>query len=470
MVTAILPSMTAEGPGTRTTTRSGGLPDGIAESQTPGPNGVVDANGFGSTHAVSPSISSELTITPARLRSQSPSEPVKKTSPRPSSSQLAGFVGMFTGCGALIALGIFLPLPAHFQDSGISPGQALADSYYVVGGIAIALSIFCFFGLRGLKGEDNKGLKRIAGNSKTEEPSNTRFSALLRYWTQFHSALLLGFRQKDIGLGYLGGFVARASSVGISLFVPLLVNAYFRSSGLCDGDPSDGPDQGLGDLKRHCPKAYILAAELTGVAELVALISAPVFGYLSDKAGRFNFPLLFAAGAGIVGYVTLALLPSPRPSGEDGSPVVFVAMCLIGISQIGAIVCSLGILSDGILRTKGEKEEDGKSPPSQNRAPLGAAPPVIDTTDDNSTPANESTNLLPSQTTSISTNNNTTNMAHLKGSIAGIYSLYGGAGILLLTKLGGVLFDQLSPGAPFYILAIFNGILLVAGVVCGGFG
>lgn len=56
---------------------------------------------------------------------------------------------------------------------------------------------------------------------------------------------------------------------------------------------------------------------------------------------------------------------------------------------------------------------------------------------------------------------------HLKGSIAGVYSLSGGAAILLLTKLGGYLFDNLSTGAPFYMMAIFNAILLVVGVGAG---
>jgi hypothetical protein len=55
----------------------------------------------------------------------------------------------------------------------------------------------------------------------------------------------------------------------------------------------------------------------------------------------------------------------------------------------------------------------------------------------------------------------------LKGSIAGVYSLYGGAGILILTKIGGLLFDVLSSGTPFFIMASFNGILLVTGIVCG---
>lgn len=48
-----------------------------------------------------------------------------------------------------------------------------------------------------------------------------------------------------------------------------------------------------------------------------------------------------------------------------------------------------------------------------------------------------------------------------------MYSLSGGAAILLLTKLGGYLFDSLSIGAPFYMMAVFNGILLVVGIGTG---
>lgn len=53
--------------------------------------------------------------------------------------------------------------------------------------------------------------------------------------------------------------------------------------------------------------------------------------------------------------------------------------------------------------------------------------------------------------------------AHLKGSIAGTYSLLGGFGILLLTKAGGALFDVSGPSAPFYMMASFNALLLVVG-------
>jgi len=55
--------------------------------------------------------------------------------------------------------------------------------------------------------------------------------------------------------------------------------------------------------------------------------------------------------------------------------------------------------------------------------------------------------------------------SHLKGSMAGVYSLSGGAGILILTKLGGKLFDA-GWGTPFYLMAGFNGALFIVCVIC----
>ena len=40
--------------------------------------------------------------------------------------------------------------------------------------------------------------------------------------------------------------------------------------------------------------------------------------------------------------------------------------------------------------------------------------------------------------------------------------ILGGCGILLLTKVGGVLFDRWSAGAPFYIMAMLNCVAVFA--------
>jgi hypothetical protein len=438
MVTAILPSMTGNNDDTDSTNRHNGL------EQSPG----------GLRHSISASLDSEVTITPSNFNGRPKpasnghtGKSVSKTSSSPP--RLAGLVGVFTGCGALVAL-----------VKGKTQGQAVADSFYVVGGVALLVACCCFVGLRGLQGEEGKGWRLLLGKSPSHEyevvpsdetqgqPSATR-APFLPYWRLLLDSTVLGFKDAQIGLGYLGGFVARASSVGISLFIPLYINAYFIRNGFCQGSPNDPSPI----LKEECRAAYILSAELTGVSQLIALLCAPLFGYLSDRYRRFNVPLLVAGVFGIIGYTAFARLVSPEPKdidGRGGSPVVFLIVALIGISQIGAIVCSLGLLGRGVLG-----DEGGYNLSSQLRGRQPIAPLVSDAGE---TAPLIALSLTPAQTKSRS---------HLKGAIAGVYSLSGGAAILLLTKLGGALFDSLSPGAPFYMMAIFNAILLVIGTGAG---
>lgn len=386
-----------------------------------------------------PSISSEAGPTPAGFVPPSATE--SRSASGRSTSQIAGWVGMFTGLGALIALGAFLPLPARLQHDGYTPAEAITDSFYFVGSIAFAVALACAFGLAGLAGEEDKGLLNVIRRMRyakidenaVEQRAPPVASLLL-------GAMILGFTDVDIALGYLGGFVARASSVGISLFIPLYVNAYFVSSGLCKDNPNSDPTE----IKQNCRDAYVIAAILSGVSQLVALLCAPLFGYLDSRFSRRNVPLLVASAAGVVGYVVFARIQSPEPRGERGNPAVFLVMALLGISQIGAIVCSLSSLSRGIHGGKSE---------GMDTIAQGTAATETSTT-------REDSPLLPSPSQRSDTLSHSRD--YLKGSIAGIYSLAGGAGILLLTKLGGALFDSLSSAAPFYMLAIFNGSLLLA--------
>ncbi|CAD6593874.1 MAG: hypothetical protein ASARMPREDX12_007751 [Alectoria sarmentosa] len=407
--------------------------------------------GASNGHGFSPSISSELTITPQRLQHQaSPRTPPNEISP----TRLAGIVGIFTGCGALLALGFFLRLPEIIQRRGTSPGQALADSYYVIGATALILALLCFLGLRNLHGDEEKGWRNLVYGRPGDPPS--KISSL----KSLAEAVALGFKNPLLGLGYIGGFVARASSVAISLFIPLFVNAYYISSGLCD-KTGDNPE----DIKTDCREAYVLAAELTGVSQLVALLFAPVFGFLADRYRRFNIPLLMAALLGVVGYIVLAFLANPQAKGTHGTPWIFVIMALLGISQIGAIVCSLGLLGRGVLSLQADSNLSGpaysdlvaraEGHNSNNNETAGSIDSPIE---GNAEEAADGTPLLRARGRSQN---------HLKGSIAGVYSLAGGVGILLLTKLGGLLFDDVSPVAPFVMISAFNFLLLAAGIANG---
>jgi hypothetical protein len=417
----------------------------------------------GTSHAVAASISSELTITPARFRSASPtSKSSARNKAGASTSRLAGLVGMFTGCGALVALLVFLPLPTRFQEAGHSPAEAVADAFYVVGAVAILVALGCFFGLRNLPGEEGKSLQRLVHRNDPDTDASHSGRPILPYHRLFLMSVQLGFRSQNIGLGYLGGFVARASSVAISLFIPLFTNTYFLRIGTCTTDP-DNP----GDIKHACPQAYKLAAALTGVCQLIALLSAPIFGYISGRYPRFNIPLLVAALAGVVGYSAFGSLASPDPKSDDGSGAVFLIVALLGISQIGAIVCSLGLLGRGIHNDEGTMiapnfTHDGVNGTSQPST--GATPPRSPSV----SPITEEAPLLSNPPHSRSFEpDQSKDLNHLKGSIAGTYSLLGGFGILLLTKAGGKLFDVSGPGAPFFMMAAFNALLLVVGLGVG---
>jgi len=253
----------------------------------------------------------------------------------------------------------------------------------------------------------------------------------------------------DIGLAYVSGFVARASSVGISLFIPLFVNHHFISSGKCPANP-DGSTLDPGQIKKNCQRAYIVASMLTGVSQLTALLTAPLFGYLTARFRRINLPLLIGACAGIAGYVSFGLVRTPDPQSGEGSVSLYFTVILIGLSQISAIVCSLGILSRGIQRETSAENHTHQNDQSNGRAQETEAEPLLSAEDLAPNPA-------PKQTISRS---------DLKGSIAGVYSLAGGAGILLLTKVGGLMFDRTDPGSPFFILAGFNALLMIIGTIC----
>ncbi|RYP62158.1 hypothetical protein DL770_009631 [Monosporascus sp. CRB-9-2] len=529
MVTAALPILTGDGGDDED--KVADVKDGVdgevrgRDEYGSGERGAGRRNGHNPHGSVATSLESDATITPARFTQTQHlngdgapgaedvsrgNEEVERRDSSRKPSALAGYVGLFTGCGALLALLLFLPLPALFSNrEGVTPALAITYSFYVVGGVAFLVAAFVFFGFHGLRGEEEKGWRMLMGlrdhAEKTDSPPTSpsaeyrdapprpsyaevaaappSSSAAPEHHDPSHpssrkeeeegpipyrdlllTSLRLGFTDPDIALGYLGGFVARASTVAISLFVPLYVNAYFLGHGFCSS-PDKSPNDP--DLKRECRAAYVLASKLSGVAQLVALLCAPVFGYVSGRgksSGRgvgVNAPVLVAAALGIAGYAAFPRLVSPESSdvdGRGGSPAVFLVVALLGASQIGAIVCSLGSLSRGVLGAADEQRRGYKY-----------LTPERDEREEGSTAAAETDALLGNDTAALRTGLETgrkgkrkATRVQLKGSIAGVYSLCGGAAILLLTKLGGFLFDVSSRGAPFYMMAAFNAVLLVA--------
>ncbi|KAH0548676.1 hypothetical protein GP486_007779, partial [Trichoglossum hirsutum] len=179
-------------------------------------------------------------------------------------------------------------------------------------------------------------------------------------------------------------------------------------------------------------------AELTGASQLVALLFAPIFGYLSDRYRRFNGPLLASSFTGVVGYIGFGLIKCPEPSNKDGrggSPFIFLLVALLGISQVGAIVCSLGLLGRGVLGDRGGyvmssqlnttslDDTDSVQTPTPQSAANRAVPHLPSPSLQQ--PTSESTPLLARKPDDATTTTTSESLSHLKGSIAGVYSLAG---------------------------------------------
>lgn len=177
MVTAILPSLTDDtGPAAENPRKPLTSPSGRP--------------------SVTLSVDSEVTITPERFRNSSSytppesDEPVRSSGNTGKPSALAGYVGLFTGCGALVALSLFLPLPARFGHiEGVTLADAVRYSYYVVGTVSLLVAIFVLFGLRGLRGEEGKGWRMLlslkgstpqgTGSASAPVPKNVRDQSTL---------------------------------------------------------------------------------------------------------------------------------------------------------------------------------------------------------------------------------------------------------------------------------------------------
>ncbi|PWW75954.1 MFS general substrate transporter [Tuber magnatum] len=389
------------------------LPEMTATNDTPAPRRIV--------------------ITPPSESSRTPIVREAGTPPAQSSGKLAGLVGLFTGCGALLALLVFLRLPTRFAQYG--PEEAVRRAFYTVAATAAGVGIWCFFGLPGRgKGARRRSIRRYV------------YGARVWIWTKIWggspetlpSSLIAAFKagltDSRLSLSYLAGFVARATSVGISLFIPLFVNAYFIRQGLCPPSTPSSP------TPQTCREAYILAAELTGTTQLTALLLAPAFGFWSDLAavrdGR-NTPLVVSALLGVVGFAGFGMLVSPEPR---ENPMVWVYAVLMGAAQIGGIVCSLGLLARAVSSSHSEGGEEEQEEQEEQPLLSGAGTPRV------------------------------RDRRYVKGGIAGVYSLSGGVGILALTKLGGWGFDGIGSGWPFWLLAGFECVLVLAGILEGIFG
>ena len=153
--------------------------------------------------------------------------PHSDTSAKPVNGKLAGLAGLCTGIGALIAVTVLLPLPRLFIAHGYTMKEAVQAAFYVVGGIAFLISGLMFLGL---KKDPSRGVGKLFKNDCCDEECRDGYFKLMG--KGFSAA-----RDPRIALAYVGGLVARADSIVVSLFIPAVVSHFFVHKGLCTVDP-----------------------------------------------------------------------------------------------------------------------------------------------------------------------------------------------------------------------------------------
>ncbi len=259
---------------------------------------------------------------------------------------------------------------------------------------------------------------------------------------------------RELRMAYLGGALARAFTIGTTAFLPLLVTHHYYTSGLCRKLPSPNPDAPLpGDeLKKLCRSAFTATAILGGTAQLTALLASPVMGLLCDLLSPTTTISLTSA-AGAAGFYLLGVgtagFGGDRQTGEEVpdplGAVSIAAAVLIGVGQIGAIVASLAGCARARALVQDHAEPSGTAGAGGDEAASGSA------------------TLVPGR--NATGNMETTGKDEAgqgAGAIAGAYTCTGSLSILLISKLGGFLFDLYVP-SPFLLIGGFSALVSICG-------
>ncbi|TKY90432.1 hypothetical protein EX895_000430 [Sporisorium graminicola] len=255
---------------------------------------------------------------------------------------------------------------------------------------------------------------------------------------------------QELRMAYLGGALARAFTIGTTAFLPLLVTHHYYTSGLCRQLPSPDPNSPLpnDELKKLCRSAFTATAILGGTAQLTALLASPLIGLLCDTLSP-TITISMTSALGAVGFYLLGVGASgfagDRTTGEEvPDPLTRLsigAAVLIGLGQIGAIVASLaGCARARSLVTEEQLEHTSAVSSSQGDHETADTASASDTSRG---VARRSHSEVAEQE------------GQGAGAIAGAYTCTGSLSILLISKLGGSLFDMYVP-SPFLLIGGFS--------------
>ncbi|CAI5756928.1 unnamed protein product [Candida verbasci] len=299
-----------------------------------------------------------------------------------TNGKFSAIMGVSTGLGAIVSVSVLVTLPVKLANSwDIDMKWGLKYSYLIV----MFFAIISFAMLMLFLYDNNK----IPQQELTLDEEKRPYLEILKQGIEFSK------HNKQAQYAYVGALVARSTTVATSMFIPLLVYNWYYNVGDC----KIGNGNWAGKIS--CYDGYIFSAILTGVAQTIALVSAPLWGYLIDSPKFGKFKTLALSGLiGAIGNLGLSFINNDFKKYNPKTFTCFLFVSIIGLSQIGLVISSMSVLS-------------------------------------------------------------AINNAHdIMGSLSGLYSFSGGIGIMIITLVGGFISDYWILG-PFFILGLLNLLILV---------
>lgn len=215
-----------------------------------------------------------------------------------SRGRATGFLGVMNGLGAMVAALVLLRLPSMYQGQGLDAEAAALATYGTMAGITFLVAIILLTTLRGgtiAQAEAKVSLSR-----------------------QFIEGLI-AVKNPGIRLAYGASFVARGNLAVVGTFFTLWASIY-----------------GTEQLGLTTAEAIKKGGLILTISYIASLLSAPVFGILSDKFDRVTM-LIITLTIGVIGYCSTFFFVNPFSTG------MMVCLIFIGMAEVGCIITS-GVL------------------------------------------------------------------------------------------------------------------------------
>jgi MFS family permease len=203
-----------------------------------------------------------------------------------------GLVGVMNGVGAMIAVFGLVQIPGVLLDNGYSVREAGQFTYYAAAVLAAFTAIVMWLGL--MKHE-------------------SRHSEDVLHVRQLLREGLAAAKDPGVALAYGAAFVSRGHLLVIGSFLSVWINKAGTLAGMSPGEVTER------------------IGMIVGISQGVALLAAPIAGWLADRVNRVLAVIIIQAIA-VVGFSSLWLVSDPF------SGLMIGLTCIAAAGQIGSII------------------------------------------------------------------------------------------------------------------------------------